>query len=318
MPWLNKGQIFNIDDWKSASGKWTYAQSPQAIVFHDRVRIYFSSRSKEHESELWISRPRFIDMNLDLTEFLSEPVEVSYAPGDLGQFDEHGIFPFSPVHVGDEIWAYTTGWSRRASVSVETAIGLMKSNDGITFSRYGLGPVLSSQEHEPFLVCDGFVWHLGRRWLMWYIFGTKWELVETSTGMNAERIYKIGVAWSDDGMHWNRNTGKQIISDYLGEGEAQALPSVIQVGNQFQMAFCYRNHVDFRSNPSNAYRLGFASSRDGMSWTRDDSKIYVPRLDFDAEMQCYPHLFLINQRRMLLFNGNNFGRDGFGLAEFID
>ena len=29
---------------------------------------------------------------------------------------------------------------------------------------------------------------------------------------------------------------------------------------------------------------------------------------------CYPHLFELDGQVALLYNGNNFGRDGFGLA----
>ena len=39
--------------------------------------------------------------------------------GELGAFDEHGIFPFN-VTYRNELFAYTSGWSRRVSVSVET------------------------------------------------------------------------------------------------------------------------------------------------------------------------------------------------------
>ena len=66
-------------------------------------------------------------------------------PGGLGCFDEHGIFPMSVVRHGGELLGYTTGWSRRASVSVETAIGLAVSRDGgRTFARTGPGPVLAA------------------------------------------------------------------------------------------------------------------------------------------------------------------------------
>jgi hypothetical protein len=31
-------------------------------------------------------------------------------------------------------------------------------------------------------------------------------------------------------------------------------------------------------------------------------------------MMCYPHLFRLDGRIALLYNGNNFGKEGFGLA----
>ena len=47
--------------------------------------------------------------------------------GELGAFDEHGIFPFNVTSIGNELFAYTSGWSRRVSVSVETGIESLKA-----------------------------------------------------------------------------------------------------------------------------------------------------------------------------------------------
>ena len=32
-------------------------------------------------------------------------------------------------------------------------------------------------------------------------------------------------------------------------------------------------------------------------------------------MRCYPHLFQVDERTYLMYNGNEFGRFGFGVAE---
>src|SRR5690606_42009093 len=56
----------------------------------------------------------------------------------LGCFDEHGIFPMNVLRHRDIVYGYTCGWSRRVSVSVDTAIGLAVSHDeGLTFQRIG-------------------------------------------------------------------------------------------------------------------------------------------------------------------------------------
>jgi hypothetical protein len=82
------------------------------------------------------------------------------------------------------------------------------------------------------------------------------------------------------------------------------------------MYFCYRYATDFRANRERAYRLGYAWSRDGRRWTRDDREagIDVSAAGWDAEMQCYPHVFWCDDQAYLLYNGNAFGRDGFGVA----
>jgi predicted GH43/DUF377 family glycosyl hydrolase len=236
--------------------------------------------------------------------------------GGLGTFDEHGIFPFNVVRFGDLVYGYTTGWSRRVSVSVETSIGLTISRDqGLTFERYGDGPVLTSSLDEPCLVGDAFVRIIGGTFYMWYIFGTGWKR-NLPTDI-PDRTYKIGYATSKDGINWSKSAVGQIIQDVLGPDESQALPTVIQIDDEFHMFFCYRETFDFRQNFKRSYRIGHARSKDLVEWVRDDKnpEIEVSANDWDAEMLCYPHVFESDGQVYLLYNGNEFGRYGFGLAK---
>lgn len=315
MKWIKKGKIFDPTKYELPNGCAEFAQSPQTIVFDDFVRIYFSTRAKDANGK-FLSHIAFVDMNKNFDEVLNISNETVIELGGLGTFDEHGIFPINPVRVGDKIYAYTCGWSRRVSVSVETSIGLaISDNNGLTFEKYGAGPILSSSVNEPFLVGDGFVQNYEGVFYMWYIFGTRWK--KTTTAEPPARIYKIGVARSTDGINWHKDEGRQIIADCLNEDECQALPTVVKVGDRWIMVFCYREATDFRTNSSRGYRLGCAYSFDLENWTRDDENIGidVSGEDWDSEMMCYPHLFQSDGKTLLLYNGNQFGRDGFGLAE---
>jgi hypothetical protein len=201
-------------------------------------------------------------------------------------------------------------------VSVDTSIGLAISrDDGLTFQRIGEGPVLSASLHEPCLVGDGFVKVIDGIFHMWYIFGIGWK--RYIPGSAPDRIYKIGHATSTDGVNWVKEEARQIIEDRIGPNESQALPSVIRVGDLHHMFFCYRESFDFRGNSGRGYRIGHAWTDDLLTWNRDDDN---PRLDgtsgdWDGGMQCYPHAFESDGRIYLLYNGNEFGRWGFGLAE---
>lgn len=315
MRWRKLGRIFQPQDHDLVGGGAGFAQSPQALVLADRVRIYFSTRRREEDSGKFVSCVAYVDFNKDLSTLLGVNCEPVLTPGGLGCFDEHGVFPFSPLQVGDEVWAYTTGWSRRVAVSVETAVGLAVSRDGgSTFRRIGHGPVLGPSLQEPFLVGDAFVRKFGERFHMWSIFGTGWkQYVDQSS---PERIYKIGHAESDDGVKWIKEEGRAVVSDKLGPDECQALPSVIQMNNRYLMVFCYREACGFRTDPSRGYRLGQAWSDDLSNWVRSDDQPSFKREPdaWDTDMVCYPHLFEIDGRILLLYNGNAFGRDGFGAA----
>lgn len=290
-----------------------FAQSPQLIDMGDTVRIYFSTRSRDANG-MFRSHVAFVDMSRDFRRVIRESTEVT-SLGSLGTFDEHGIFPFSPILLGDRLLAYTTGWSRRVAVPVETAIGLQESLDGgETFQRTGDGPIVASSLHEPFLVGDGFVRAVGDRAVMWYIFGTQW--IPGDDGP-PERVYKIGQATSPDGENWSGFSGVPVIQDRLGPDECQALPTVVERAGRFHMVFCYRQATGFRSDLDRGYRLGYAYSDDLQEWVRADDALELagPDTAFDRQMMCYPHLCEVDGGHFLLYNGNAFGREGFAVAE---
>jgi sucrose-6-phosphate hydrolase SacC (GH32 family) len=92
---------------------------------------------------------------------------------------------------------------------------------------------------------------------------------------------------------------------------------VLFAGDRYHMYFCYRQAYDFRKNSDRSYRLGYAHSHDLITWTRDDNLagIDVSSSGWDSEMQCYPHIFESNGDVYMLYNGNEFGKFGFGLAK---
>jgi hypothetical protein len=311
------GKIFDPTDHALPNGCAEFAQSPQTLVFDDFIRIYFSTRARDATGK-FISHVAFVDMDKSLSNILRVSEHSVIAPGDLGAFDEHGIFPFHVMDNGDEIFAYTTGWSRRVSVSVETGIGLAISRDrGESFVRLGPGPILTASMEEPCLVGDAFVRKIDGQFHMWYIFGLGWK--RFPEGGDLERIYKIGHTTSANGIVWESSRGRAIIDDALGADESQALPTVIESNGLFHLFFCYRESFNFRITTGRGYRLGYAKSSDLRTWQRADSELplEIYTTDWDSNMQCYPHVFQCDGRIFLLYNGNEFGRFGFGAAELL-
>jgi hypothetical protein len=316
MRWAKLGKIFDPTEYLLPNGCVDFAQSPQTLVLGDRVRIYFSTRERDSFGK-YLSHVAFVDFDRDMRQTLGVSDGPVLELGELGCFDEHGIFPINILRDFDRVLAYTTGWNRKVSVSADSAIGLAVSHDdGRTFQRLGKGPLLSSSLKEPFLIADAFVARYGADYHMWYIYGTKWEHLSSGA---ADRIYKIAHADSPDGVNWQRD-GRQIISDRLNANECQALPTVFKLNGTYHMYFCYREAHDFRNQSRNAYRIGYAYSTDLVEWERNDvlAGIDVSEHGWDSQMQCYPHVFAVGDKTYLLYNGNEFGRFGFGLAKLLD
>jgi len=314
MKWEKLGKIFDPTEHNLPHGCKEFAQSPQALVFEDYVRIYFSTREKDPRNGKYLSHIAFVELDKTFTNILRVSTHTVIPLGQLGCFDEHGIFPINVLRHGDKIFAYTCGWQRRVSVSVDTSIGFaVSSDDGLTFEKLGDGPILTSSLYEPFLVGDPFVKKYEDWFHMWYIYGMFWK--QYSEQPPPERIYKIGHAVSRDGITWHRD-GRQIIADKFPD-ECQALPSVTAYTGKYHMHFCYRQPYDFRRNRDRSYRIGYAYSTDLVNWIRDDHNtgIDVSEGGWDSDMLCYPHIFECEDNIYLLYNGNEFGRYGFGLAK---
>jgi hypothetical protein len=311
--WTKMGLLFEPQRHALPNGCSDFAQAPQALVFDDFVRIYFSTRSRDASGE-YVSHVAFADVDKGMRRVIGTASAAVMRLGDKGCFDEHGIFPINVVRHEGKVYAFSCGWSRRVSVPVETGIGLAVSRDeGQTFERVGPGPVMAPSLAEPFLVGDPFVLVRDGLWHMWYIYGTSW--FESPSEPGPARVYKIAYAASPDGVEWQRD-GARIIPDTIGADECQALPTVFECDGRWHMYFCYRHATDFRTNSRRSYRLGYAWSRDLRRWTRDDQAagIDVSPSGWDADMVCYPHVFWCDQQAYMLYNGNAFGRQGFGVA----
>jgi hypothetical protein len=90
---------------------------------------------------------------------------------------------------------------------------------------------------------------------------------------------------------------------------------VINHGDRYHMWYCFRHSRDFRDG-AGAYRIGYAESADGVAWRRMDDAcgLDVAPTGWESTMTCYPSVFAVDDRIVMIYNGNSFGQTGFGYA----
>ncbi len=311
--WRKHGLVFDPATMTDVEWMNEFAQAPATLIFDDFVRVYFSCRPKGDANGQYVSRGAFVDLaRRNLTERLAVSARPIMALGGLGTFDEFGTYPTSVIRDGDLVRAYYGGWTRCASVPFDVAIGYAISRDGgVTFEKQGRGPVLAAGLDEPFVISGPKIRRFGNRWYLWYIAGTKW----LPNAGRAEPVYRIRMAVSDDGVTWER-AGREIIPPRIEADECQASPDVMFANGKYHMFFCYRYSLGYRGREK-GYRIGYASSPDLVTWTRDDAKagLDVSADGWDSEMISYPHVFELDGKTYMFYLGNGVGRHGFGLAE---
>ena len=310
--WKKLGKAFSPQE--SAGRPWLkeFAQAPSTLVFDDFVRVYFSCRPPADADGRYVSYSAYVDLERgDLFKIRHVAEQPILKLGGVGEFDEFGIYPVSAIRDGDQIRAYYAGWTRCESVPFNVAIGCALSADGgKTFAKLGTGPVLGYSPDEPFVLSGPKIRRYGHCWYLFYIAGRKWKLVDG----RAEPVYKIRMATSGDGIHWQK-LNKDLIESRVEEDEAQASPDVFYANGKYHMFFCYRYSSHYRGK-QNGYRIGYASSSNLIDWVRDDKKagIDVSEHGWDAEMISYPHVFELDGRTHMAYLGDQVGRYGFGLA----
>jgi hypothetical protein len=317
--WQKLGLIFEPNTITISGDVYSHSQSPQVLQFDEFIRIFFSVRTVDSLGKI-LSHITFADFNENF-ELMRTPKELVIELGTIGCFDEHGIFPLHVHRRNDgRIFGYIGGWNRRVSVPLDGAIGISESFDnGKTFHRMGNGPILSASVNEPYMIGDPFVLETDTEFSMYYIFGTKWTLTKD---LIPERTYKIGKAISSDGLNWvKEDEGRQLIPNLLGETESQAMPTVFFYDGWYHMFFCFRSSFDFRGfGEGIPYSLGYAISSNGKIWERVDTPLSLQnsKSGWDSQMMCYPHVFKRKGVHYLLYNGNEFGKFGFGIAKLLD
>tara|TARA_R110001632_G_scaffold187583_1_gene308014 strand:+ start:1347 stop:2315 length:969 start_codon:yes stop_codon:yes gene_type:complete len=321
MKWKKLGQIFDPTVWTDGVDRsdWmkTHSQCTHTLILPHVVRVFFSCRPDNDKQGFAKSYTTYLDLDRsDLTKIVNVSQKPIMPLGELGTFDEFAVYPSSNIQHNNKTYLFYAGWTRCQSVPFNTAIGLAESNDnGESFKRLGKGPLLAPDIHEPFVLSGPKIRYFNNKFYMFYLAGTEW----IKNKGNPEIIYKNRVATSEDMVHWERHYSN-IIPDVLGENECQAGPDVFYKDGFYHMYFVYREGLDFRNTPGRGYKVGYATSSDLFDWERRDAEagIGYSANGWDSTMQHYPHVFEVDGKHYMTYNGNDFGKYGFGLAELED
>jgi predicted GH43/DUF377 family glycosyl hydrolase len=301
MEWEKKGLIFNVE--KNSDWMYSHAAVPFAEHVKDDIfRIYFTTRDSKNRShgafiEVDIKNPKRI-LNIS-----PEPI---IKPGPLGSFDDSGTMPTCMVNFQNKKYLYYVGWSLGITVPFYFYIG-MAENDGSNYQYKKISPVpiLDRDKTDPYLTASPSIILENSVWKMWYVSCERWKIDESG---HPKHFYNIKYAESKNGIEWIR---PDIICIPFKNAEEYAIsrPNVVRDKNHYKMFYSYRGGKA-------TYRIGYAESNDGIHWTRKDDEIGIDLSSggWDSEMIAYPFVFTHKDITYMLYNGNGYGRSGFGYA----
>ena len=229
-------------------------------------------------------------------------------PGPLGCFDDSGAMGCWIVeHPGVER-LYYQGWTLGVTVSFYVAVGIAErplGDPGRAFERISAGPILDRCMHEPIFIADPAVMIENGNWRMWYQSGRPWAK-PSDTPLPS---YDIRYAELVDGVRWKLTGTQSLKFEHPGEVAIARFCPLRESDGSYKAWYSYRSN-DW------GYRIGFATSVDGLSWTRRDDQAGIDRDadSWEGSMICYPFVFDTEIGRFMLYNGGRYGDAGFGVA----
>ncbi len=287
---------------------YSHASLPTVDVLNEKVwRIYFGSRDKMNRSHT-----SYVEVEAgNPGNILYEHNKPILPLGGLGTFDDSGIMPSWLVNHDGKKYLYYIGWNPQVTVSYRLAIGLAVSMDnGVTFAKYSIGPICDRSVQEPFFNTAPCVIVQNGTWKMWYVSCTKWEIINN----HPEPSYHIKYAESEDGVNWVKRG--IVCIDYDNFTQGLGRPCVFIDNNAYKMFYSFRSATDYRTDRNASYRIGYAESADGVNWVRKDQEAGIERsgAGWDSDMIEYCQVIRYRDTKYIFYNGNGFGKTGFGYA----
>ncbi|SEK62594.1 hypothetical protein SAMN05421666_0710 [Roseovarius nanhaiticus] len=301
MKWEKLGLVYGPD----GSSSWAKhsALQPTPVALSDRIRVFCGFRDDDG-----VSRAGYVDVAKDdPTTVLGVSEDPVLDVGDFGTFDQHGVVPCAVVDTEDELRMYYAGYLRGAKVRFQAFCGLAISRDcGASFSRYSQVPILDRTPAEALFRAIHSVLRENGVWRIWYGGGSEFVSGKSKT----LPVYNIRYMESEDGIHFP-DFGDVAVDISPGEHRV-GRPYVINQAGKYRMFFG-------KGSEARAYQLAYAESDDGYSWIRKDDELGLSfsETEWDSEMMAYPAVISSSGHTYMFYNGNNYGREGFGCAKLI-
>ncbi len=302
MNWKKIGNIFCPDrqhDWMISHAANPFAVNLRAGVF----RVFFTCRDSGNRSHIGYADVDF-DNGYKVLSISEAPV---VRPGEPGMFDDSGAAMGFYIEISGLPHIYYLGWNLKVTVPWLNSIGLARYNNILKkFEKVSRAPILDRSDEDPFSISYPSILYDRGVYRMWYGSNLKWGKEQN------EMQHIIKYAESADGIKWSRQNKVSLNLEHPGE-YALSKPYVIKDEDTLKMWYSFRANKNVIT-----YRIGYAESKNGDQWERKDHLAGIdvsPQGAWDSEMICYPFIFDHGGKRFMLYNGNGYGRTGFGLAQ---
>lgn len=300
MKWIKRGLVFR----PPGDLEWLRSHAANPVAEHlegNLFRVYFSPRDSGNRSQIGAL---VMELSHGTATVMDGSLRQVLGHGKNGRFDDSGVTVTGLVVRNGRRYLHYLGWNRSVSIPFRNSIGVAISDDGgHTYTRLSEGPIVDRDQVDPISLSYPFLLWDEDRYRIWYGSCVEWT---GNTVLDYEFCLKY--AESGDAVKWTR-TGDVALACRPPQEDALARPHVIREDGRYKMWYSRKKGPN--------YRIGYAESPDGRRWERMDDKAGIDVSagdDWDSEMVAYAFIFDHDGKRYMLYNGNGYGRTGFGLA----
>ncbi len=297
--WTKLGLVYKPEGrnaWKVTS-----ALTPTPVLFDDKIRVYAGFRDVNG-----VSRIGFVDLDLsDPTKILRVSEKPALDIGLPGTFDDNGVILGDVIRESDSLRMYYVGFQLTSKAKFLAFTGVAVSTDnGETFQRVSNVPVLDRQENAYLFNAVHTVIKEKNKYRFWLGAGSEWQIIN---GVQYPS-YNVKYIESEDGLKFQEKSVDCLRFTVPNEYRI-GRPRVYNENGEYKIIFTW-------GTKEGKYQMGYATSADGIIWHRKDDilNFHPSETGWDDKWVSYGALFRTNDRDYMVYNGNEMGKDGFGLA----
>lgn len=277
-----------------APSKLSYFANPLIVTMeNNKARIFFNSRTNNNISIINSIDIELINLSLEL-----DSIRIQVGAKELSGFCSDGLSLGGIYMEKEQCSVATMGWINIPPEHWYGTIGKIGMDKEFNLIPESLTEWFPLDSEDSISLSYPAIYNREGVLKIWYGSTLTWD------AGNGEMIHILKEKVSTDAINFEQ-TGR--ILDYeLNEAQAFSRPSILEISGRALMAYSYRGG-------NSDYRIGFV-------WLDDLSTAshlgglpsFLPsKNSWEAKMVEYPFLFTFNSVIYMLYNGNDFGENGY-------
>jgi hypothetical protein len=301
MRFSKRGLVFktnNAPEWMQGG-----AIVPTPLVLADRIRIFLGFRDYTGKSRIG-----FCDVDKENPhKILGVSEEPVLDIGKPGMFDENGVVPTCVLQEGGKVFLYYAGYSLGYNVRFQVFTGLAVCEDSSLerFARIQEYPVTDRAGSAELFRVIHSVLKVDTTYKVWYGAGNRFLQGRRKT------LPVYDVRYMESNSKSSFPSSGKIVIDIPKGCHRVGRPYVVHESGLYKMFYGYGSEAV-------PYQLAYAESLDGICWTQKEIGLELSDSGWDSQMMAYPAFVRTKNKAFLFYNGNDYGKEGFGYAELVE